>query len=166
VADTAHAGVLQDPPYDEDRMLTRLIRAALLHRESERRHLGRAADLVVPFVSAVTDELLARLGENIYPGWMPAYVDDESDDVSTFVIQGLGHQSYSTTSDQAIRLGSTTSGRPGSGRRCAPWHVRLTRPARHRQGQGRAGPAEGRSPVVDGAGARDYVVKMGSPTCS
>jgi hypothetical protein len=36
---------------------------------------------------------------------MLAYVDDESDDVATFVIQGLGHQSYSTTSDQAIRNG-------------------------------------------------------------
>ena len=40
VADAARAGVPQDPPYDEDRMLTRLMREALFHRDSERRHLA------------------------------------------------------------------------------------------------------------------------------
>jgi glycosyltransferase involved in cell wall biosynthesis len=34
VADAARAGVPQDPPSDEDRMLTRLIREALFHRDS------------------------------------------------------------------------------------------------------------------------------------
>jgi hypothetical protein len=71
----------------------------------------------------VTDELLVRLRENIYPEWMRArlatllrylsndtdrlrllpFVDDKSDNVGTFVSQGLGHQSYSPMSDQAIR---------------------------------------------------------------
>ena len=36
---------------------------------------------------------------------MLAFIDDKADDVATFVIQGLGNQSYSTTSDQAIRNG-------------------------------------------------------------
>jgi hypothetical protein len=39
-ADAARAGVPQDPPSDEDRMLTRLMREALFHRDSERRHLA------------------------------------------------------------------------------------------------------------------------------
>jgi hypothetical protein len=123
VADAARAGVPQDPPYDEDRMLTRLIREALFHRDSERRHLAALLISSFPFGSAVTDELLARLGENIYPEWMRArlailirylsndthrlrvlpFADDKSDDVGTSISQGLGHQSYSPTSDQALR---------------------------------------------------------------
>ena len=67
--------------------------------------------------------MLTRLGENIYPEWMHArpatlirclsndthrlrmlpFVDDKSDDVSTFISQALGHQSYSPASDQALR---------------------------------------------------------------
>jgi hypothetical protein len=94
----------------------------------------------------VTDELLARLRATIYTEWirarlttlirylsndshrlcMLAFVDHKSDDVATCVIQGLGHQSYSTTSDQAIRNGLGKMA-PGSGRR-----VRLARPARDR----------------------------------
>jgi hypothetical protein len=34
---------------------------------------------------------------------MLPFVDDESDDVGTFISQGLGPQRYSHTSDQAIR---------------------------------------------------------------
>jgi hypothetical protein len=50
-------------------MLTRLIRGAPFHRYFERRHVA-SADLVVPFGSAVTDELFVRPRENIYPEWM------------------------------------------------------------------------------------------------
>jgi transcriptional regulator with XRE-family HTH domain len=123
VADSARAGAPQEPSYDEDRMLTRLIREALFHRDSERRHLAALLISSSPFGSAVADELLVRLGENLYPEWMRArlatlarylsndthrlrmlgLVDDKSDDVATVVIQGLGHLSYSPTSDQAVR---------------------------------------------------------------
>jgi hypothetical protein len=34
---------------------------------------------------------------------MLPFVDDESNDVGTFISRGLGNQSYSHTSDQAIR---------------------------------------------------------------
>jgi hypothetical protein len=70
----------------------------------------------------VTDELLARLGENIYAEWMRAplatlirylsndthplrmlpFVDHKSDDLGTFISQGVGHESYSPASDQAL----------------------------------------------------------------
>jgi hypothetical protein len=71
----------------------------------------------------VTDEPPARLGRTSTPSGCPPglatlirylsnhthwlrmlpFVDDKSDDVGTFISQGLGHQSYSPTSDQAIR---------------------------------------------------------------
>ena len=75
VADAARAGVPQDP-YDDDRMLTRLIREALFHRDSERRHLAALLISSSPFGSAVTDELLVRLGRTstrsgCAPGWRP-----------------------------------------------------------------------------------------------
>jgi hypothetical protein len=34
---------------------------------------------------------------------MLPFVDDKSEDVGTYISQGLGHQSYSPTSDQALR---------------------------------------------------------------
>jgi hypothetical protein len=54
VADATRVGVPQDPTYDDDRMLIQLIREALFHRNSERRHL--AAPPSSPFGSLVTDE--------------------------------------------------------------------------------------------------------------
>jgi hypothetical protein len=51
---------------------------------------------------------------------MLAFIDDKSDDVAAFVIHGLGHQSYSTTPDQAIRNGLGKTWCRGKGRRwCA-----------------------------------------------
>jgi len=123
VADCARQHAPQEPAYDEDRMLPRLIREALFHRDSERRHLAALLISSSPFGATVTDELLARLGENLYPEWMRArlatlarylsndshrlrmlnFIEDKSDDVATYVVQGLGHLSYSPTSDQAVR---------------------------------------------------------------
>jgi hypothetical protein len=64
--------VPENPTYDDDRMLTRLIREALFHRDSERRHLAALLISSSPFGSSVTDELLVRLGATIYPEWMRA----------------------------------------------------------------------------------------------
>jgi hypothetical protein len=107
------------------RMLTRLIREALFHRDSERRHLAALLISSSPIGSSVTDELASQAGGDHLSGVdarpaatlirclskdshrlrILAFIHDKSDDVATFVIQGLGHQSNSTTSDQAIRNG-------------------------------------------------------------
>jgi transcriptional regulator with XRE-family HTH domain len=133
VADAARSGAPQDPSYDEDPMLTRLIREALFHRESERRHLASLLIASSPFGPSVTDELLDRLGQGMYPDWMRGrlatlarylsndshrlrlltFIDDKSDDVANVVLQSIGHLSFSPTSDQAVRnsLGRTWSPR-------------------------------------------------------
>lgn len=123
VADLARAGVPQEPTYDEDQMLVRLIREALFHRDSERRHLAALLISSSPFGSPVTDELLLRLGQPGYPDWMRArfatlvrylsddshrmrmlgFVDDPSDDVALPISQALGHITLNAMSDQAIR---------------------------------------------------------------
>ncbi len=123
VADEARTQVPQEPAYAEDRMLTRLIREALFHRESERRHLAALLISSSPFGSAVTDQLLLRLGVENTPEWIRArlstlvrylsndahrmrmlpYVDDPSDDVAAPAIHGIGHLSLNAMSDQAIR---------------------------------------------------------------
>ena len=104
-------------------MLPRLIREALFHRDSERRHLAALLIASSPFGPAVTDELLVRLAGDRSAEWirtrlstlvrylsddshrmrMLALADDASDEVATPVVQGLGHLSYSAMSDQGIR---------------------------------------------------------------
>jgi hypothetical protein len=133
LAVAARARVPQDPAYDEDLMLPRLIREALFHRDSERRHLAALVIASSPFGPAVTDELLLRLAVDRSADWirsrlstlvrylsddthrmrMLALAEDASDEVATPVVQGLGHLSYSAMSDQAIRnsLGSEWSRR-------------------------------------------------------
>lgn len=130
---TARARVPQDPAYAKDLMLPRLIREALFHRDSERRHLAALLIASSPFGEAVTDELLLRLAGPWNAQWirsrlstlvrylsdeshrmrMLAFVDDRSDEVATPLVQGIGHLAYSVTSDQAIRnaLGSEWSRR-------------------------------------------------------
>jgi hypothetical protein len=49
-----------------------LIREALFHRNSQRWHLAALLISSSPFGWAVTDKLLVRLGETIYPEWMRA----------------------------------------------------------------------------------------------
>ncbi len=122
VADAARAGAPQDPSYDEDRMLPRLIREALFHRGSERRHLAALLISASPFGATVADELVERLSEP-YPVWMRgriatlvrylcndnhrmrmlAHLDDEVDAVGIPIAQGVGHQSRNLLSDLALR---------------------------------------------------------------
>jgi hypothetical protein len=134
VADAARASAPQEPAYDEDLMLPRLIREALFHRDSERRHLAALLLSASPFGPGVADELLVRLSRpNAYPVWIRArlatlvrylgndshrmrmlgLVDDPVDDVASAVAQALGHTSLNAMSDQALRnsLGRTWSPR-------------------------------------------------------
>jgi hypothetical protein len=64
--DAARSRVPQDATYD-DRMLIQLIREALFHRDSERRHLAALLISSSPFGSSVTDELPVKRGATIYP---------------------------------------------------------------------------------------------------
>jgi transcriptional regulator with XRE-family HTH domain len=123
LADAARLDVPQEPAYDDDRMLTRLIREALFHRDSERRHLAALLISASPFGPAVTDQLLLRLAGEGNAEWirgrlatlvrylsndshrmrMLSFVDDPSDDVAAPMTHGIGHLTYNALSDQAIR---------------------------------------------------------------
>lgn len=133
LAAAARLRVPHEPSYDEDKMLPRLIREALFHRDSERRHLAGLLIASSPFGRAVTDELLLRLAGPWNTEWirgrlstlirylsddshrmrMMTFVDDASDEVATPMVQGIGHLTLSAMSDQAIRnsLGSAWSRR-------------------------------------------------------
>ncbi len=123
LAERARKRVPQDPAYDEDKMLSRLIREALFHRDSERRHLAALLISASPFEEAVTDELLFLLADHGNPPWMRSrtatlirylasevhrmrmltFLEDPSDDVAVPIAQGLGHLTHASTSDQALR---------------------------------------------------------------
>jgi hypothetical protein len=138
VADAARAGVPQDPTYDDDRMLTRLIREALFHLDSERRHLAALLISSSPFGSPVTDELLVRLGANIYPEWMRArlatlirylsndshrlrmlaFIDDTSDDIATFVIRASVTRATARPPTKRSAIPSEWRGRHASVPKC------------------------------------------------
>jgi transcriptional regulator with XRE-family HTH domain len=123
LAERARDRVPQEPLYDEDRMLERLIREALFHRDSERRHLAALLVSASPFGEAVTDELLQVVVSEGFPGWMRTraatlvrylstdvhrmrmltLIDHPVDDIAAPVIQGLGHMAPTPLADQALR---------------------------------------------------------------
>lgn len=123
IAVSARDRVPQAPAYDEDQMLPRLIREALFHRDSERRHLAALLIASSPFGPAVTDELLLLLAGPWNVEWirsrlstlvrylsddshrmrMLAFIGDLSDEVATPMIQGIGHLARSGMSDQILR---------------------------------------------------------------
>jgi hypothetical protein len=115
--------VPQPPAYDEDRMLPRMIREAMFHRDSERRHLAALMISASPFAESVTDELLEELAEESYSQRlrrrtatlirylgtdvhrmrMTAFLEDAADGVVVPIAQGLGHLPRAATSDLALR---------------------------------------------------------------
>jgi hypothetical protein len=123
LAEAAREGAPQPPVYAEDRMLTRLVREALFHRDTERRHRAALLLSASPFAGPATDALLARLNERADPVWLRArlatlvryvcddshrlrmlsLVDDPVESVAVPVTQGLGHLALSLTSDQQVR---------------------------------------------------------------
>ena len=123
LAEAARARTPQPPSYDEDKMLARLIREALFHRESERRHLAALLISASPFGEAVTDELLTLMPDEGYPVWtrvraatlvrylstdvhrmrMLGFLDHPLDELAAPIIQGIGHLRMTPLSDQALR---------------------------------------------------------------
>jgi hypothetical protein len=126
---SAHAGAV----HGEDRMLARLIREGMFHRDSERRHLAGLLLSASPFASGVTEQLLmllsgehggakvrARaatmvryLGDARHRMRILPFLDDPIDDVAVALGQALGHLPYAVTSDQVLRasLGQVHSSR-------------------------------------------------------
>ncbi len=123
LAESARGRVPQDASYEGDRMLARLVREALFHRDSERRHLAALLISASPFGEAVADELLSLVVVEAYPLWMRgraatlvrylssdahrmrmlSLIDHPSDEVATAMAQGLGHMHLTPMADQALR---------------------------------------------------------------
>ncbi|MGI8900197.1 MAG: hypothetical protein ACR2HA_04585 [Nocardioides sp.] len=123
VADEARRLVPQEPAYAEDRMLTRLVREALFHRDSERRHLAALLIASSPFGQAVTDRLLVLLADTERTPWtrsrvatlirylsdethrlrLMSFLDDPHETVRISLVQGVGHLPLSAPSDQMLR---------------------------------------------------------------
>ncbi len=123
LARTARDGAPQDPSYAEDRMLPRLVREAVFHRDTERRHCAALLVSASPFAAPLADILLARLAQTGDPAWLRArmavlvrYVCDDShrlrmlplvadpvEDVAIPVTQGIGHLRLSAPCDQTLR---------------------------------------------------------------
>ena len=72
LAVSAREGAPQEPTYAEDRMLTRLLREALFHRDTERRHCAALLVAASPFAASTCDALLGRLAGAGDPAWMRA----------------------------------------------------------------------------------------------
>ncbi len=113
----------QDPTYEEDQMLPRLIREALFHRDSERRHLAALLISASPFGDAVADEMLTVVSDDGVPTWMRArgatlvrYLSNDAhrmrmltliehplEEIAAPIAQGLGHLTPTALADQALR---------------------------------------------------------------
>jgi hypothetical protein len=123
LAEAARSRVPQQGSYEEDVMLPRLVREALLHRDSERRHLAALLVSASPFGDAVADVLLALLerqdcpplvrvraatlarylSNDVHRMRMLRFLEDKQDGVGIVVAQGIGHMTFSELSDQVLR---------------------------------------------------------------
>ncbi len=123
IAESARLRAPQAADYDEDKMLPRLIREGLFHRDSERRHLAALLISASPFGDAVADELLLLLNVSGHPPWVRAraatltrylsndphrmrmlkFLNDPDLQVAVPIGQAFGHLSFTEFSDQAIR---------------------------------------------------------------
>lgn len=123
IAESARGRVPGEIVYDEDRMLGRLVRESLFHRDSERRHLASLLISASPFGEAVADGLLSLLSAPQAPTplriraatlvrylsteqhrlRMLGFIEDPVDEVGTPIVQGIGHMTFTEFSDQVIR---------------------------------------------------------------
>ena len=133
LAGAARSGARASGAYEDDRMLARLTREALFHRDTRRRHCAALLVSASPFAAAMTTALLARLADRADAAWlrarlatlvrmlcndshrarMLALVDDPVVAVAVPITEGLGHLSFDPTSDDVLRsaLGSVWSPR-------------------------------------------------------
>jgi HEAT repeat protein len=130
------------PSYDENRMLVRLVREALCHRDSERRHLAGLLLASSPFSQALADALIDLLAsgegdpevraraavlvryqaEDAHRLRMLRLLDDPDDQVTSMILQGLGYLTFTPTSDQVVRA-SLRAGHPPTERERTKMYV-------------------------------------------
>lgn len=123
VAETA-AGIAAAAAYDENPQLARLVREALFHHQTERRHLASVLLEASPFAGAVADhvvELLASAdggplrfraaslacyvtGES-HRMRLHRFLEDRQTSVAVFATYALGRLPYAVTTDLALRRG-------------------------------------------------------------
>ncbi len=123
LAEQARRAAPQDPAYERDLMLARLLREALFHRDSERRHLAALLISASPFGAGAADALLALMGDEGHPTWvrsraatlvrylgedvhrmrMLSFLEHPADELAMPIAQGLGHLTYTPLADQALR---------------------------------------------------------------
>jgi transcriptional regulator with XRE-family HTH domain len=122
VAERARARATRQAPYTEDRMLPRLIREAVFHRDSERRHLAALLISASPFAVPVADELLVELAQP-HQEWIRgrlatlerylaeerhrmrllSVIDDPAEGVAIPAAHALGHLRLNVMCDMALR---------------------------------------------------------------
>ncbi len=127
IAEAARQAAPQEPTYVPDRMLARLVREALFHRDSERRHLAGLLLSASPFGAGLTDQLLSMLTNGTVPPAvrlraatlvrylsegthrmrMVPLVTDSQEGVAVAISHALGHVPLAATSDQALRASLT-----------------------------------------------------------
>jgi hypothetical protein len=123
LAEAARRRAPGNPEYGEDRMLVRLLREVLFHRDSERRHLAALVIASSPFRGPVAEELIGLLGEPGTPEWIRGraattiryladdehrlrllhWLQDPDAEVAAPIAQTMGHLSHAPVSDQALR---------------------------------------------------------------
>ncbi len=123
IADQARVRTPPPPAYAEDAMLTRLVREALFHRDSERRHLAGLVLASSPFARGLADCLLDLLTTGGQTPWtrirlavlvrylagdshrlrLLSCVEEAEEAVVAALAQALGHLRFSPTSDQSLR---------------------------------------------------------------
>jgi transcriptional regulator with XRE-family HTH domain len=122
VAARARSGIGVPATYSDDSMLARLVREALFHRDSERRHLASLLLSASPFATSVTDEMLARLSEpypdsirgrlatlarylsvDVHRMRLVDFLDDQAEAVAVPAAHAVGHLRLNVVSDQALR---------------------------------------------------------------
>ncbi len=112
-----------DPVHAEDRMLPRLVRELLYHRDGERRHLATRVLAASPFAAALCDELLELLPDargsaevRLNASWALRYLargqhrmrllrlhEEEDEPVRALAVLALGHIGFDGVSDQVLR---------------------------------------------------------------
>ncbi len=132
IAEGARRRAPGSPEYGEDRMLVRLIREVLFHRDSERRHLAALVLAASPFCGSVTEEMIGPLADSGAPGWMRGraattiryladdehrlrlmrWLQDPDPDVAGPIAQTLGHLTPAPDSDHALRTALGTRWSP------------------------------------------------------
>lgn len=133
VAATALAAAPGNAPYDENPMLTQLVREALFHHQTERRHVAAVLLETSPFRGGVADQVLALLGSAEDPALrsraavlacyvageshrmrLHRFLDDRQTSVAMFATYALGRLPYAVTTDLALRRGLPTEPTPAA----------------------------------------------------